>query len=400
MFKGLPFAKGLAEIGHRVEVVTGFPNYPAGKIYPGYRIRASQRENIDSIPVLRLPLFPSHSNSAIGRIANYISFGASAALFAPLQIERPDVIYVYNLVTLGLAARLARRFHGCRVLLDVQDLWPESVLSSGMMKNRWLCRILQKWCATEYALPDHITVLSPGFKRRLIEQGVPARKIDVVYNWCEEIPIIPGESERRKLRRELSFEGRFVVLFAGTMGKVQALDRVIAAAVAMRERHPTILFSFLGGGVEVERLKLLSQGQPNVRFMPKCALAEAMRVISAADALLVHLKDDPLFGITIPSKTQAYMYAGKPILMGVRGDAADLVKQAGSGIVFEPENVESLIAAVEEMFEKQDEERSQMGARGRAFYLKHLCFAEGLRRFDGLFHRLVESRRYLDENLV
>jgi colanic acid biosynthesis glycosyl transferase WcaI len=400
MFKGLPFAKGLAEIGHRVEVVTGFPNYPAGKIYPGYRIRASQRENIDSIPVLRLPLFPSHSNSTLGRIANYISFGASAALLAPLQIERPDVIYVYNLITLGLAARLARRFHGCSVLLDVQDLWPESVLSSGMMKNRWMRRILQRWCAAEYARPDHITVLSPGFKQRLLEQGVPARKVDVVYNWCEEIPINLAASEKRQLRRELCFEGRFVVLFAGTMGRVQALDVAIAAAAAVRDRCPTILFAFLGGGVDVARLKSLAQGQPNVRFMPKCSVPEAMRVISAADALLVHLKDDPLFGITIPSKTQAYLYAGKPILMGVRGDAADLVKQAGSGIAFEPENLESLVGAVEEMFGKTDLERSQMGVRGRAFYLKRLSFAEGLQRFNGLFQRLIESRRYLDENLV
>lgn len=393
MFKGLPFARALRDQGHSVEVLTGFPNYPGGKLYPGYRIRPFARETVDGISVVRVPLVPSHDQSGLKRIANYLSFGASAAILGPMLVRRPDVIYVYNLVTLALAWRILRWMHGCAVVLDVQDLWPESVAASGMMKSRLLGKTLSWWCRSAYRSPDRITVLSPGFKRRLEGDGVPPEKIEVIYNWCEELPVDLSESERKKLADEAGFTGRFNVLFAGTMGKAQALDAVIEAARQVQREAPEVLFSFLGGGVEVERLKAKAAGLANVRFLARRTPAEAFALASVADALLVHLKDDPLFAITIPSKTQAYLHAGKPILMGVSGDAADLVKEADAGLCFEPENPAAIAEAVVRLARMPSPERERLGENGREFYFTRLTFDRGVRRFDDIFSAAFDARK-------
>jgi len=385
MFKGLPFAKALRDRGHQVEVLTGFPNYPGGKIYPGYRLRPWKREVMDGIPVIRTALYPSHDSSGLKRMLNYLSLSASSALFGARLVQKPDVVYVYNLITLGPTARLLRFFKGCKIVLDVQDLWPESVAGSGMMKNSFLLRAVTNWCRREYSAPDHLTVLSTGFKQHLVARGIPESKIDVIYNWCNEghgAEPIPG---REALIKQCGFSGRFNILFAGTMGKMQALDTVVEAARILSSQDSRVLFTLMGGGVEVERLKEAARGLPNVQFLPRCSPSQATAIMSLADVLLVHLKDDPLFSITIPSKTQAYLHAGKPILMGVRGDAADLVDRAKAGIVFEPENSGKLAEAALCLSRTPGDELQQMGRNGKAFYDEQLSFARGVDRFEELF---------------
>lgn len=389
MFKGLPFAQALASRGHSVEVVTGFPNYPGGKLYPGYTIRPYRREVLGGITVIRLPLFPSHNTSGLGRAVNYISFAASSFVGAPLLSKKPDMIYVYNLVSLMPAARLLRRLYGCPILLDVQDLWPESVASSGMMKNRIVVQALKRFCAKNYRSADQLTVLSPGFKRHLECLGADRSRVEVVYNWCDEQQAGISETERRRLKKENGMEGRFNVLFAGTMGKVQALETVINAAKLLANQAPDLLFTFLGGGVEVERLKAQAGDLANVQFLPRCTQGKAFLVTSIADVLLVHLKKDKLFSMTIPSKTQAYLYCGKPIAMGVAGDAANLVAEASAGIPFEPEEPSSLAGAILEFRNMPTSQREEMGEKGRQFYLRHLSFACGVARFEELFQRFV-----------
>lgn len=389
IFKGLPLARALQEAGHQVEVLTTWPNYPGGKIYPGYRPRLLQREWMDGILVTRVPVFPSHDASPVRRMANYLSFAASAAAFTPF-VASPHLVYVYNLVTLGLAARIARLVHRSRVVLDVQDLWPESVLSSGMLRNGGAGRVLSHWCKYEYDSVDRLTVLSPGFKRHLVALGIPHEKIDVVYNWCDESDVRLTVAEAAQLRDKLGFAGRFNVVFAGTMGKMQALDTVIGAARELQHRRPQVRFTLVGGGIEVGHLQALAAGLENVHFFPQCPPWQAARILAVADALLVHLKADPLFEITIPSKTQAYLHAGRPILMGVRGDAAHLVSQADAGISFESENVASLVAAVGALVDLPQAERDRMGANGRSYYTRNLSFAQGVKQFDEVFRRAAE----------
>jgi glycosyltransferase involved in cell wall biosynthesis len=387
--KGLAFARCLRDRGHDVEVLTGFPNYPGGRLYSGYRVRPFQREVMDGIRVNRVPLYPSHDRSGIRRIVNYLSFGATAASLGPWVVRRPDVVYVYNLVTLGWAARMLRWFRGAKTVLDVQDLWPESVMSSGMMRNRVLQKVLNRWCRREYLSPNRLVVLSPGFKAHLAQLGVPESKIEVIYNWCDETSIKLTQASDAT-RAELKFPGRFNIVFAGTMGVMQGLDVVLECAWRLAAEAPDVLFTLIGGGVESQRLRAASAGLPNVQVLPPRPQSEIGEVLAAADVLLVHLKDDPLFRITIPSKIQAYLYVGKPILCGLHGDAADLVRRAKAGACFEPGNAGSLADAVLKLRRLPAQDLAAIGDAGQQFYRDHLALERGVASFEKLFHDVCE----------
>jgi lipopolysaccharide/colanic/teichoic acid biosynthesis glycosyltransferase len=388
-FKGLLFARELAARGHEVEVLTGFPNYPGGKVYPGYRIRPWVREQIDGIPVLRVALYPSHNNSGLHRVFNYLSFAFSAAVIGTALIKKPNVMYVYHPpITVGFAAAVIGFLRRAPFVYDIQDLWPDTVAASGMMSNSAALSLLGKFCKFVYRRARHITVLSPGFKEMLVGRGVLSEKIDVIYNWCDDTAL---KRNCEQLTR-LAGADRFSILFAGTMGLAQGLDSVLLAAQICRTTMPAAEFFFIGGGVERARLEGMAADMQleNVRFLPRQPMQAMGSILAGADALLVHLKDDPLFRITIPSKTQAYMAAGKPILMGVRGDAADLVKRSQSGVLCQPGNPQSIADAVKELVSAGPERLAEMGHNGRAFYDRELSLAIGVEKFIDVFKAVVD----------
>jgi len=392
-FKGLLFARELAARGHEVEVLTGFPNYPGGKLYPGYKIRPWRREEIDGISVVRVALYPSHNKSAIGRVLNYASFAVSAALLGAVLVRKPDLIYVYHPpATIALAAMTIGFARRAPFVYDIQDLWPDTLAVTGMLSNKAALALVGGWCNFLYRRARRLVVLSPGFRRQLMERGVPEDKIDVIYNWCADAaaPSAPPDPE---LASRLGLSGRFNVMFAGTMGVAQSLDSVLAAAALCQQTHPHVQFVFVGGGVDRERLekKASDDGLNNVRFLARQPISAMAAVMELADVLLAHLKDDPLFAITIPSKTQAYMAAGKPILMAVRGNAADLVIQSGGGFVCEPENPASIAEAVARFAEMTPEQRRGMGENGRNFYQERLSLKAGAAKFETLFTEVRDA---------
>jgi lipopolysaccharide/colanic/teichoic acid biosynthesis glycosyltransferase/glycosyltransferase involved in cell wall biosynthesis len=384
-FKGLLFARELVARGHEVEVLTGFPNYPGGKVYPGYRIRPWVRERLDGIDVLRVALYPSHNNSGLHRIFNYVSFAISAAVFGAALIRKPDVMYVYHPpITVGFAAAVIGFLRRTPFVYDIQDLWPDTVAASGMMSNPAALGLLGKLCKFVYRRASHITVLSPGFKETLARRGVPQDKIDVIYNWCDEkVFNVDDDPEARRA----GSADKFSILFAGTMGTAQGLESVLQAAQICLRTAPTVEFVFVGGGVDRSRLERMAEEMKldNVRFMPRQPMQAMGGILAGADALLVHLKDDPLFRITIPSKTQAYMAAGMPILMAVRGDAADLVKRSQSGVLCEPGDPQSIAEAVKELAGAGPERLAAMGHNGRAFYDRELSISSGVEKFNRVF---------------
>jgi glycosyltransferase involved in cell wall biosynthesis len=385
-FKGLPFAKALIARGHEVEVLTGFPNYPGGTVYPGYRIRAWQRETMQGVAVTRAALYPSHDSSALKRILNYASFALSSALLA-FTLRRPDVVYVYCPPMTAAAGAVALRLtRGVPYVIDVQDLWPDTLASTGMVGNGLVMRLVGAWTSFAMRRAARLVVLSPGFKRRIESRGIRT-PIEVIPNWA------PPEIEAQALRlgpAVAAGEPTFNIVFAGNMGKAQALETVIAAARRLKHEAPSIRFTLVGGGVELEPLRAASDaaGTDNIVFLPQRPASEMEPVFAAADALLVHLRDDPLFAITIPSKTQAYLAIGRPLLMGVRGDAADLTEAAGAGVAFEPEDADSLVAAVLRLVAMRPEERAEMGRAGAAYYRRHLAFDIGV---DALEQALVSA---------
>ena len=387
MLKGLSFATALAARGHSVQVLTGFPNYPGGHLYPGYKIRPWQREVMAGIQINRVALYPSHDQSGLRRIVCYLTFAFSCLLIGIWRVHKPDVIYVYNLVTLGPAAFLLRLLCGAKVIIDVQDLWPESVINSGMLHNKVAHRLLETACTAIYRQADWVTVLSPGFKELLVSRGIEPEKIEVIYNWCDEATQKPAERDE-SLAVETGLAGRFNVMFAGTMGVMQGLDAVLKAAELCTTYTPNIQFVFIGGGIDRPRLEAMAAelNLPNVRFLPRQPPEMMGRYYALADALLVHLRDDPLFRITIPSKTQAYLYMGKPIIMAMTGDSASLVLQSGAGIVCPPDDPIALAEKVACLAAMKPEEREHMGQAGRNFYHQHLALQVGVDRFE---HRML-----------
>ena len=379
--KGLHFAKELARRGHQVEVLTGYPNYPGGSVYRGYRIRPWMRETMDGITVTRVMMNPSHNRSAIGRITCYASFALSAANLGPYLMKKPDIIHVYQgPSTLGWPAIVFRAILGVPYVLDVQDLWPESVSSSRMLPIPGVASVLGLWSKLTYRFARKIVVLSEGYRDRLISRGVPSSKIEVVYNWCDE-QFVQKNGESVGFA-PFDLRGRFNVVYTGNFGVVQALKTVLDAASIVENVRPDIQFVLVGDGVERLALKEIAarRNQKNVLFVPRQSQERLQFITAAADILIVHLKDDPLTRVSIPQKTQYALAAGKPVIMAVRGNAADLVREAGAGIVCRPESAEDLSHAVLNLASLPSDELRSIGNRGREFYKQKLSFCIGLEK--------------------
>lgn len=388
MLKGLLFARELKAMGHEVEVLTGFPNYPGGVFYPGYPLRPLRTDIIDGIRVTRVPLFPSHSRSAIGRILNYLSFAAAAAVYGSLKRGNADVAYVYHPpLTVGMAAAVIGFVHRMPFVYDIQDLWPDTLKSTGMVSNRYALGIVAKACRVVYRRAAAIVAQSPGFEKLLLDRGVPREKLHMVYNWCDEAALtVDGPTSALPA----GMEGRFNIVFAGNMGSAQALDAVLIAARDAHACDPRIQFVFVGDGVQVSHLQAMARAQAlgdAVMFVPRMPITEVGGILQAADALLVHLRDDPLFSITVPSKTQAYLFSGKPILMAVRGDAADLVKHANAGVFAEPEDSASIANAAIRLASMPQDELIAMGKRGRTYYEQTLSIKVGVAKLASLLEQ-------------
>jgi glycosyltransferase involved in cell wall biosynthesis len=388
-FKGIVFARELVRQGFEVEVLTGFPNYPGGKVYPGYHIKLLQREVIDGVQVTRVPLYPNHDQSAIKRVLNYASFAASSLVYGLFVARRPDVIYAYHPpLTVGVTAGLLRLLRRIPVVYDIQDMWPDTLRATGMVNNARALGVVAAVCRWVYRRMDHIAVLSPGFMGLLLQRGVPESRVDVIYNWADEVAL--GSPQGHP---PASFPGpeRLRILFAGNMGKAQALDTVLDAAALLQARNVQVCFVLLGGGVEVARLKqrAMDLQLQNAIFLPPVPMSEVGALLNAAEVLLVHLRKDPLFEITIPSKTQAYMAVGKPLLMAVDGDAARLVSQSGGGLVVESENTQALADAAEALAAMPRDALATMGRRAQCYYREQLALQVGVSKFGAIFKRLA-----------
>lgn len=388
-FKGLLFAKELIKKGHDVEVITGFPNYPGGKVYDGYKIKPWEVAYVEGVKLCRVALYPSHNNSASKRIFNYISFFFSSCLFGVFKAKKADVIYSYHPpLTTCMSSVIIGKIRRIPVVLDVQDLWPDTLKATGMINNQKILNIVGTICDFTYKLATKIVVLSPGFEKKLISRNVPDDKISVIYNWCEENALKP----KGICPFELPKKG-FNVVFAGNLGKAQGIDSIISSAKILSERKCNANIVLIGDGVSLEEAKAsVAKSQLlNVHFIPRVPMTEVADLLNEADALLVHLNSDELFKITIPSRTQAYMSVGKPIIMGVEGDASDLVRNSGGGMVCKPNNPEDLAATIEEMSNLSLEDLNDMAKHSKDFYQKELSLEKGVSKFIEVFKGAITN---------
>lgn len=391
-FKGLLFAKELVSRGFEVEVITGFPNYPGGKLYDGYRLKLIQKEKIDGVLISRVPLFPSHSKNKLGRIVNYLSFGFSSLIYGLIFSKRPDVIYAYHPpLTVGFSALIIKIFKRVPVILDIQDMWPDTLKATGMINNPKLLGLISKICSLVYSSVSKIVVLSPGFKSLLIDRDVPEDKIEVIYNWANEKMLRKNYGESVS---QLSAYDGFKVMFAGNIGYAQGLDTILDAALLLKNEASRPKFIILGQGPYLKKLKsrAVSLNLDNLIFLPAVSMNEVGVFLDNADALLIHLNSDPLFNITIPGKTQAYMAIGKPIIMGVSGDAANLITKAECGVCFEPENAANLAQAIKDLMLLSPNDLSRLGENAKKFYDENLSTKKGIDTFSKIFNEVADNK--------
>jgi len=378
-------------------VVTGFPNYPGGRVYPGYKQRLYQREVLDRVEVFRVPLYPSHDRSGARRVLNFGSFALSATAIGSWLVDRADVVYAYHPpATVGLPALVWQRLRATPFVYHIADMWPESVTQSGMIQSERAraCaeRAISWWCSNVYRRAAAITVLSPGFKRLLVERGVPESKVSVIFNWADEAIFVPQPSDPA-LAAEMGMFGRFNVLYAGNLGPYQALEVAIRAARRVEDIDGFQLV-LVGTGQDEGRLRQLTTdlGVKNVRFLGHREYTEMGRINALADVLLVSLRDLPFFGATIPSKTQVSLASGRPVLLAVAGDAARLITESGAGIVCPPDDEEGLASAFRRVHALDASARDEMGSRGRAYYEREFSLERGGSQMEELLEQVVAAR--------
>jgi colanic acid biosynthesis glycosyl transferase WcaI len=385
-------AETLQALGHDVTVLTGFPNYPSGNLFPGYRIRTCQRETINGVRVIRVPLYPDHSRKALKRMLNYVSFTMAASLIGPWVIPRPDVVYVLSPpLTLALPGWLLSRAYRTPMAGEIQDMWPETLAATDMSNSRWIFSVLGWMGKWFYRRCDAIRVISPGFRENLLGKGVPSEKIHVIPNWVDTDFYSP-RNRNPELEKRLGLDGHFNVVFAGVLGLAQGLDTILDAANLLREEK-SIQFVLVGDGVELERLQsqVTAEGLANVRFLGRFSADEMSDIYALADVLLVHLRDAPLFRITIPHKIYAYMAVGKPVLAAVEGDAATTIQAAGAGLTCLSDNPKALAETVLQFYKMSAEERYLMGQNGRRTACKEYHREHLIRQISEMFEKITSK---------
>ncbi|WP_156971342.1 glycosyltransferase [Knoellia sinensis] len=386
-------ARSLVERGHTVEVLTGFPNYPEGRLHDGWRIRHYQRDEFaPGITVHRAPLWPNHEPSAVKRMANYLSFAAGATAVALTRIPRPDVWLTYSSpATAALPAMLARRGVRAPSAMVVQDLWPDSVTGSGFLPGRaskTLDRAIAPFCHLTYRHARRIGVISPGMADVLIARGVNPEKIRHTPNSVDASRL--ETAQPADLHAELGAAGERIFLYAGNMGPMQDLVPLVRAFDGVHGAHLLLV----GDGVERSLIEAAAAEVVNVHVRPPVPTEEVGRLIMGADVQVVSLRDTALLRVTMPSKVQTSLASGKPTLVHAAGDAAALIVDSQAGLAARPGEVESIRRAIRTIVEASSEQLAAMGQRARhAFDERFSPSAAGLQLEAMLLSALDDEER-------
>lgn len=364
-----------SKAGHDVTILTGFPNHPTGVVSPEYRKKLRRliaTENLEEVKVVRTWLLPFPNGKPFERMLNYSSFCISAAMTG-MALDRPDVVIATSpQLLVGLAGWWLSWWKGTRFIFEVRDLWPESLVAVGMGNpNSTLHRSLKSIAGFLYRKADHVVVVTPAFRKFLIENwNLSSDKISVVENGVETDLFSPKDG--KALRHDIGAERRFVVSYIGTIGMAHGLDTLINAAAQLQQVAPEVLFVLVGEGSDRQRLQEIanSRGLNNLLFVGQQPRNRVPEFIAASDASLVLLKNTELFKTVIPTKMLEFMACGKPLILGVDGQARHIMESARAGIFIEPENSRQLAEAVLRLA-NSPALRDELGRNGRRHILEH-----------------------------
>ena len=364
-----------AQQGHDVRVITCAPNVPNGVVYEGYKNRLwPQNEVIAGVKVKRVWTRLAANKGTFGRIINFVSYMVTAVLAARFM-RRPDIIIATSpQFFCGWAGLIAAKFRLRRVrfVLEIRDMWPDSIVAVGAMQNKRLLRILYKMENWLYRGANHIVTVGQGYREDLLDKGVDKQKISIVPNGVDKELFYPQEPDQEFVEKYVG-QGNFACAYIGTIGMAAGLDVAIRAGQLLKDRgRNDIRLIMVGDGAERENLekKLQEKGLDNVLFTGRLAKEEVPKILSAVDSCLVHLKKKDLFKRVLPSKIFEMAAMKKPIILGVQGCAAELLQEAGAGICIEPENEEELVDAVCSLAD-DPEQRAKYGEDGREYVLKN-----------------------------
>lgn len=368
--------------GHDVTVVTCAPNFPEGKVYPGYKNSWRQVEIMDGVRVVRVKTYITANEGFLRRTLDYASFVPTSVWHAGFE-PKPDIVIGSSpQLFVALAGVLYGMIHRVPHVFELRDLWPASVLATSSLKPGRLYRLLERLELFLYRRSRRILSFTQSFKKDLVARGIPGEKIDVVINGASLDLFSPQAVRDSEIERELGLAGRFVVGYLGTHGLAHGLENVVHAAELLREEP--ITFLFVGSGAAREGLVALAQerGLDNVVFVPRQPKERLQRYWSVCDASLIHLKDDPVFASVIPSKIFESMAVGLPILyVGPDGEGDKIVLEHEAGLVIPPAAPRALADAV---------------IRLRADRELRMRLAENSRRAAPLFSRERQAERTLE----
>jgi len=381
--------RDLQEKSVEVEILTGKPNYPDGEFFSGYKGCGVQKEIWQGITIYRIPILPRGSKSGLKLILNYLSFVLSGLLIAPwlLRKKQYDVIFVYapSPIFQAIPASFLGWLKGGAVVLWVQDLWPQSAEATGYVKSAWVLKLLEKLVRFTYSHTDLLLVQSKAF-------------VEPVSKLAPNIPIayFPNSVEKEFYSPQVihvpkveSLQSGFTVLFAGNIGSAQSMETIVAAAERLNV-YPEIKIVILGSGskedwvaqqvIDKKITNLYLEGRFPVETMPV--------LMRQASALLVTLTNQPIFELTIPSKIQAYLAVGKPVIACLNGEGARLITEANAGVAVRAEDDEGLAQAIIKLYQMSEAERVQMGMNGRAYFKQHfdeeMLTAQLIKHFETL----------------
>ena len=322
--------------GVEVTVITGAPNFPQGRVYEGYHNKRGQREVIDGIDVIRVWTYISANAGFAKRIADYVSYAVSAAV-AARKVQADVIVATSPQFFTAVAGHWIARRKGIPWVMEVRDLWPESIRAVGAAKGKekWLDR-MERLELFLYRSAAKIVVVTHAFKENISRRGIEAEKIEVVTNGVHAANF-PRQAKQENLLEELDLADKFVVGYLGTHGMAHKLDFILDCAP---EAPQSVHFLFIGGGAEKTKLedRVRRAGLTNVTMLPPVAKASIRRYISITDVALVPLRKSDTFKTVIPSKIFENAAMGKPILLGVEGESQAIIEKYGAGLCFEPEN--------------------------------------------------------------
>lgn len=389
-------ARHWVQAGHDVTVLTAFPNQPNGVVPPEYR-KAMRRlvltEDYRGARVERTWLIPTPNRKPWERIANYASYCVSAMLRG-LFLPKPEVIIGTSPHMLAAVAGLwLAKLRRVPFILEVRDLWPESLIGVGLAGSKHpLYRLVGKLADMLYRHSDHVVVVSPAFKDYLHRYwDIPLDRMSIVVNGVEHDLFSPGEPDQRLLS-ELGLGGKFVVSYIGTLGNAQGASSILRAAALLVHR-PEIAFLLVGDGADRERIErqIRDQKLHNLKLLPQQPRSAVPGLILSSKVCLVVLRDAEVFKTVIPTKMLEFMSCGRPVVVAVQGQAQEIVEAAQAGLCVFPEDPGALAAAVERLY-KDEAERERLGRNGRNYVVRYFSRQQTARDYIAVLQRVAGSK--------